>query len=60
MKRRYISALLALTLSLGVATSACAADTGGFADVDAAAWYADAVRYVSEKGLMVGTGGEIL
>ena len=38
-------------------TSACAADLGGFADVDASAWYADAVRYVSEKNLMVGTGG---
>ena len=57
MKCRFSSVLLALVLSFGVTTSACAADTGGFTDVDASAWYADAARYVSDKGLMVGTGG---
>lgn len=36
-----------------------ASDTSGFTDVDASAWYADEVRYVSEKGLMVGTGGDL-
>ena len=33
-----------------------APNTSGFSDVEDSAWYADAVRYVSEKGLMVGTG----
>lgn len=58
MKYRFSCVLLALILSLGITTSACAADTGGFADVGDSTWYADAVRYVSEKSLMVGTGGD--
>ncbi len=45
-------AALAVTLSLGV--TAAAADTG-FSDVAADAWYADAVAYVRDNGLMGGT-----
>ena len=33
-----------------------ASNVGGFMDVDASAWYAEAVHHVSERGLMVGTG----
>ena len=38
------------------AEPAAPATVGGFADVSAGAWYADAVRYVQGKGLMSGTG----
>ena len=46
---------LVLALSLGVPAFAAVEDTG-FSDVDAGAWYAGAVMYCREHGLMDGTG----
>jgi len=43
----------ALTLSCFSSTFAAVSDTG-FSDVDANAWYADAVVYCREHGLMAG------
>ena len=53
---RQLGALLltfSLMLSLGMNTFAAAEDTG-FSDVDAGAWYAGAVEYVRDNGLMSG------
>ena len=54
--KRMGAALLALALVLGMKLTAfaAAADTG-FSDVSADAWYADAVAYVRDNGLMSGT-----
>lgn len=52
MKTRKAFILLLLLLSL-CTVSVCAAD---FRDVPADAWYAESVRFVSEKGIMGGTG----
>lgn len=45
----------ALILSLSVTAFAAVEDTG-FSDVDAESWYAEAVMYCREHGLMAGTG----
>lgn len=45
---------LALVLSLNLTAFAAVEDTG-FSDVAADAWYADAVEYVRDNGLMSGT-----
>ena len=45
---------LILTLSLSIAAFAAVEDTG-FSDVAADAWYADAVTYVRDNGLMSGS-----
>ena len=45
---------LVLTLSLSITAFAAVEDTG-FSDVAADAWYAGAVAYVRENGLMSGT-----
>lgn len=53
---RQLGALLlsfSLMLSLGMNAFAAAEDTG-FSDVDAGAWYAGAVEYVRDNGLMSG------
>ncbi len=54
--KRFGALLLALilTLSLSVTAYAAVEDTG-FSDVAADAWYADAVTYVRDNGLMSGT-----
>ena len=54
--KRFGALLLALilTLSLSVTAHAAVEDTG-FSDVAADAWYADAVTYVRDNGLMSGT-----
>ena len=54
--KRFGALLLALilTLSLSVMAYAAVEDTG-FSDVAADAWYADAVTYVRDNGLMSGT-----
>ena len=44
---------LALALALSVPASAAVEDTG-FSDVDADAWYAEAVMYCREHNLMAG------
>ncbi len=50
----WMSAALILSLS---ATAFAAAEATGFSDVDAGAWYAEAVMYCREHGLMNGTTG---
>ena len=54
--RRIGAALTALvmTFSLGLTASASGVQ-GGYSDVDAGAWYAGAVEYVRDNGLMRGT-----
>ena len=56
LRRKIISLALAAAVGLSLAISAFAAvgDTG-FSDVDAGSWYADAVGYVRDNGLMSGT-----
>ena len=46
---------LALTFTLAVPVFAAVDDTG-FSDVDADAWYAEAVMYCREHNLMAGIG----
>ena len=46
---------LALAFALAVPAFAAVEDTG-FSDVDASAWYAEAVTYCREHGLMAGVG----
>ncbi len=49
--------LLSLALALSLAVPSCAAvEDTGFSDVDAGAWYAEAVTYCREHSLMAGTG----
>ena len=47
-----MAVILALTLSV---TAFAAVNDTGFSDVDAGAWYAEAVAYVREHGIMNGT-----
>ena len=56
VRARFLSLLLAAVLILAMSIPALAAvgDTG-FSDVAANAWYADAVEYVRNNGLMSGT-----
>lgn len=69
--KKLLSLLLAVTLACSMPLTACAAndttieatsvslilaDTSGYTDVLASAWYADAVEYVREHGIMNGTG----
>ena len=54
--KRILSMLLSLCLVLGmIPGTVFAAASNPFTDVDAAEWYADAVQYVYEKGIMVGS-----
>lgn len=57
--KKLFSLVLAfvLALSLGVPAFAAVEDTG-FSDVDANAWYAQAVMYCQEHGLMSGVGND--
>ena len=65
MVRKLISLTLALSLALGLGTTALAADVAdlfppineynGYADVSDSAWYADAAQVCYETGLMTGT-----
>ena len=65
MVRKLISLTLALSLALGLGTTALAADVAdlfppineynGYADVSDSAWYADAAQVCDETGLMTGT-----
>ena len=56
MKRRSLSALLALVLALLLSPGALAAFQG-FSDVKATDYYADAVAWTVEQGIVQGTGG---
>ena len=55
--KRLVSAVVTgiSAFSMGTGAFAAARDTG-FADVTADVWYADAVAYVQDNGLMSGTG----
>lgn len=54
-KRQILSVLLtASILSAGISVAAAANSDTGFTDVSADAWYADAVEYVRDNGLMNG------
>jgi len=56
MMKKLCAAVLSLSLLLTLTVLAFAAmDDTGFSDVDADAWYADAVMYCQEHGLMNGT-----
>ena len=58
--KRMAAFLTALTLCLGLSAAALAAvEDTGFADVDADAWYAEAVEYVRDHGIMNGTSAAI-
>ena len=55
--KRFGALLLSLILVLSLAVPAFAAvEDTGFSDVDANAWYAEAVIYCREHNLMAGTG----
>jgi len=55
--KRIGTLLLALVLALSLAVPAFAnLEDTGFSDVDANAWYAEAVMYCREQNLMAGTG----
>lgn len=53
--KRFYAIFLACVLSLAIAVPALAANASGYTDVDAGAWYAEAVEYCREHGLMQGT-----
>lgn len=54
LSHRLLSILLSLTILCGLGQIVFAA---AFTDISPSAWYAQAVNYVSENGLMSGTGG---
>ena len=55
--KRFGALFLSVVLALALAIPAFAAvDDTGFSDVDADAWYAEAVIYCREHNLMAGTG----
>ena len=55
MKKRCVSAFLALAMALSLAVPALAAQAQ-YADVSPDSWYYPAVNYVTQHGLMVGVG----
>ena len=62
MKKKLLSLLLALSLAMGLAAPALAAEVPAeteapaeWADVDQGAWYAEAVDYVIDNGIMGST-----
>ncbi len=58
IQKKIVSIALALAVMLTMAVPAFAAvEDTGFADVDADAWYAQAVTYCQDHDLMGGTGG---
>ncbi len=60
MKRRILSALLALALCVCAAPAALAAPSlESFADLNPNSWYAPGVRYCLKKGLMNGYGERV-
>ena len=54
--KRLLSVMLAAVTALALSVPAFAAvEDTGFSDVPANAWYAEAVEYVRDNGLMSGT-----
>ena len=61
MRKKLLAVMVALAMLSMLTVSACAAaGDAGFADVDADAWYAEAVAYCREHGLMNGTSDTTL
>ncbi|MEY8576292.1 S-layer homology domain-containing protein [Oscillospiraceae bacterium 21-37] len=56
MKKKLLSLLLTLLLTIAVVPISANAVSIRFNDVSANAWYADSVQFVYEKGLMSGVG----
>ncbi len=57
--KRFGALFLSLVLALSLAAPAFAAvEDTGFSDVDAGAWYAEAVTYCREHNLMAGVGND--
>lgn len=54
---RVGTAVLVTAMIFAGAAASHAAPAGGFSDVDANAWYAEAVSYCDQNGLMSGTSG---
>lgn len=55
-RKKFFSLMLAFVLAFSLSIPAFAAvEDTGFSDVDANAWYAEAVMYCREHGLMAGT-----
>ena len=52
--KKIVSFVLSLLFIVTLAAPCFSGGTLPFADVESADWYADAVRYVYENGLMVG------
>lgn len=58
--KKILSVLMTLALLFSFGSSAWAApEDTGYIDVDADSWYAGAVQYVTEGGLMVGTADQV-
>ncbi len=55
MKRQKVILLTVFVFVMVLTGSMAAMAAGGFTDVPENAYYADAVTYVSENGLLVGT-----
>lgn len=54
-KKRWFALALALVLVMSLLPiSSLSANVGSYADVSEDEWYADAVKFVTEKGLMNG------
>lgn len=58
MNRKILSLFLSGAMTLSMAAPALAAESKSFSDVADKAWYAPAVTYVAEKGLMAGIGAD--
>ncbi|MBU5436225.1 alpha/beta fold hydrolase [Pseudoflavonifractor sp. MSJ-37] len=56
MKKKAVALVLTGAMALSMAAPALAAEGAAFTDVDSKAWYASAVSFVAEQGLMSGTG----
>lgn len=61
MARKLLSLILCLIMILPIATAAVSSEGEDFpfTDVSPSAWYYDAVKYVSSRGIMNGTGGTV-
>lgn len=57
IQRRILGLLLAAITLAAVVSAAVAAESSGFRDAPDDAWYADAVAYVQDHGIMNGTSG---
>lgn len=56
--KQFLSGILSAAMLLTVASAVYAADVV-FSDVSIGSWYAEAVQYVSENGIMSGTGNDL-